>query len=233
MRIQPELSSVAIVIVGSFNPTIFTPDWFARHGLLNAKEAEASEVQVIHAQFSTFQIESLGLSLRVEPQRFQLQSTEAPYVALLDFVVRTFKELLPHTPLVELGINLEVHFDVGSHKARDDIGEQLAPKKAWGDWASSLTTGSDPHRNGMTSLTMQEWKDDDRPRGFIRAKIEPSNYPGLSQTGIFMQINDHFEVQNKEHIMGGDEIMEILEKSFEISLGHSEWIIDQIMSLKT
>lgn len=38
--IEPEISTTSVVLVGSLNPTIFTPDWFARHGLLSDKEAE-------------------------------------------------------------------------------------------------------------------------------------------------------------------------------------------------
>jgi hypothetical protein len=42
--IEPEISTTSVVLVGSLNPTIFTPDWFARHGLLSDKEAESARV---------------------------------------------------------------------------------------------------------------------------------------------------------------------------------------------
>jgi hypothetical protein len=133
MRIQPELSEVTIVILGSLNPRIFTPDWFARHGLFSAKEADAASIEVVHAQITSFRTE--WLSLNVQQDRFQATTAVAPYVRLSDLVVRTFKEFLPHTPLAKLGINRVVHFDVGSVEARDRIGAMLAPKEPWGDWA--------------------------------------------------------------------------------------------------
>ena len=34
MRIEPEISGVAVVLLGDFNPAIFTPAWFAMHELL-------------------------------------------------------------------------------------------------------------------------------------------------------------------------------------------------------
>ena len=34
MRIEPEISGVSVVLLGDFNPAIFTPAWFALHGLL-------------------------------------------------------------------------------------------------------------------------------------------------------------------------------------------------------
>ncbi len=50
MRIQPELSEISIVLVGSLNPRIFTPDWFARNGLLTGREADEADLDVVHAQ---------------------------------------------------------------------------------------------------------------------------------------------------------------------------------------
>ena len=98
MRIQPELGDVAIVLVGNLNPRIFTPHWFALNGLFIPKEAEASEIEVVHAQVTAFRMD--WLKLRVEQQRFAVETTEAPYVRMSDLVVRTFKEFLSHTPLV-------------------------------------------------------------------------------------------------------------------------------------
>ena len=34
MRIEPEISGVQVVLVGDFNPAIFTPAWFALYRLL-------------------------------------------------------------------------------------------------------------------------------------------------------------------------------------------------------
>jgi hypothetical protein len=59
MRIQPELSEVAVVILGSLNPRIFTPDWFARHGLISAKDADSAVVDIVTAQVASFRTEWL------------------------------------------------------------------------------------------------------------------------------------------------------------------------------
>lgn len=230
MRIQPELGDVALVLVGSLNPRIFTPDWFARHGLFTDKEAEASEVEVVHAQITSFRME--WLNIRVEQERFQAQIAEAPYIRVYDLVLRTFRELLPHTPLTKLGINRQVHFDVGDLQIRDKIGEMLAPKEPWGEWASFLSAGADKEHGGMSSLTMQQRKVDDRPKGYISACIEPSAVIGSGRTGIFIRINDHYEVTQPESVIGCEEIVEILDKNFEASIKRAEWIIDQIMKLK-
>jgi hypothetical protein len=163
MRIQPEISEVAIVILGSLNPRIFTPDWFARHGLFSAMEADRAVIDVVHAQITSFRTD--WLTIQVQQDRFQASTTTAPYVKLSDLVVRTFREFLPHTPLAQLGINRQVHFDVGSFETRDRIGELLAPKTAWGDWAPDLSPDDKRSHGGMTSLTMVQKKVDDRARG--------------------------------------------------------------------
>lgn len=230
MRIQPELSEVAIVILGSLNPRIFTPDWFARYGLLPAKDADGATIDVVHAQITSFRTDWLRLS--VQQDRFQASTTTAPYIRLSDLVVRTFKEFLPHTPLAKLGINRFVHFDVGSFEARDRIGEMLAPKGPWGDWVRYLSADDEKRRGGMTSLTMVQKKVEDRTKGYIQATVQPSNRIGRGRTGIYMHVNDHYEAEEPDKVAGSDEIVATLIERFDDSIRRSEWIIDQIMKLK-
>ena len=44
---QSERQGMSIVALGSFNPAIFHPIWFARQGLIRDAEAEAAEIQVV------------------------------------------------------------------------------------------------------------------------------------------------------------------------------------------
>ena len=43
MRIEPEISGVQIVLVGDFNPAIFTPAWFALYRLLPESVASSAK----------------------------------------------------------------------------------------------------------------------------------------------------------------------------------------------
>jgi len=229
MRIEPEISSVIIVLVGSFNPPIFHPEWFARNGLISDIEKEAAEIELIHRALTLVRIE--WLSIQVEPQRFIVETREAPFIRLSDFVVKAFKECLNHTPIGMMGINRSVHFSVSDENTRNRIGKKLAPQEPWGEWAAAIEGKSIEKRGGMTSLVMEQRELDDRKKGHIRAKLEPSteikNY-----SGIFMEINDHYESENPLQSQGSEEMIAILEQQFEISIKRSEWIIDQIMSLK-
>jgi hypothetical protein len=186
--IEPEISTTSVVLVGSLNPTIFTPDWFARHRLLSDKEAESARVDIIHSQIAKFAID--WLSLEVQPGRIQALTTQAPSIRIRDLMLRTFKEFLPHTPLNKLGINRQVHFKLGTVELRHSIGYKLAPPEAWGEWAPQIKAGKGGSRGGMTSVGMRQAEvDDGRPAGFIQAKVEPSTkIPGY--VGVFMEVND-------------------------------------------
>lgn len=61
MRIQPEIDEVGVVLVGSLNPAIFTPAWFALHGLLPESAAESAELEVAHPQLTRFSTDWLRL----------------------------------------------------------------------------------------------------------------------------------------------------------------------------
>ena len=89
-------------------------------------------MQVAHQQLMAFSTE--WLRLEVTPDRFLAETLQAPHIQLLDFIVRVFKEHLHQSPLVALGINRQVHFQVKSLAARDRIGRTLAPVEPWGTW---------------------------------------------------------------------------------------------------
>jgi hypothetical protein len=185
-------------------------------------------VEIIHKQISKFQTD--WLDLQVEPERFQVNRVQEPFGPLKDFVVRTFRELLSHTPITRLGINRHVHFDAGTQEARDKIGYALAPPDAWGEWASLIKSGEGDRRGGMISIVMRQKDLDDRPCGYVQATVQPSiQIPGNS--GVYVDVNDHFEVPDPARIAGSEEIITLLESRFEGSIRRSEWIIDQVMRI--
>jgi hypothetical protein len=229
MRIEPEISGVSIVLLGSFNPPIFHPEWFAKYGLITDKEKEAAEIAIIHREIAMFRMD--WLSINVQPARFAVETQEGPFIRLADFVVKTFRDYLYHTPISKMGINRQVHFSVESEEIRNRIGKILAPHEGWGDWGKKIDESPPKKRGGMNSLTMLQQNLDDRKRGFIKAKVEPYNKIS-DMAGIYMEINDHYEVEFPEKNQDCEEIIMVLGSQFDYSLKRSEWIIDQIMSLK-
>lgn len=228
MIIEPERAGVQIVLIGAFNPPIFTPAWLEVNGLIAKGSSDGATVDIVHRQISQFQVD--WLSLTIQPERFQASTTEGPFVRLLDFILRTFGEVLPHTPVRMMGINRDAHFNLGDQRIRDKIGKILAPPSAWGEWADQVEAGADLH-GGMTSLTMQQRFVKDRPRGWIQARVEPS-YEIPNNAGIYINVNDHYEANTSENVSGSEEIMATLAHSFDRSIAHSEWIMDQVLRRK-
>jgi hypothetical protein len=107
----------------------------------------------------------------------------------------------------------------------------LAPPSAWGEWAAQLTSGEGDRHGGMVSLSMQQGEVDDRPKGHIRATVEPSTKI-KDRAGVYVQVNDHYQLVDTEKVSGCEEIIGLLAERFDDSLRRSDWIIDQIMRLK-
>ena len=227
MRIEPEISGVSVVLLGDFNPAIFTPAWFALHGLLPEDVADNADLQVAHQQVTEFAADWLHLQVAVD--RFSIETLQAPHIRLLDLVVRIFKEHLHHTPLRAFGINRQVHFQVKSSAERDRIGRTLAPVEPWGAWRQDL--GLDGEYGGMKSLTMSRVNPEGRPTGGqINVTVEPSNRIRNRRIGVHVRVNDHYAGGNAE-LETAEHLMELLASNFDTSLERSNGIIDHIMSL--
>ena len=228
MRIEPEIAGVSLVMLGHFNPAIFTPAWFGWNELLPEKTVKIAGTKIVHPQIAIFEAD--WLNLHVQPESFQINTTQAPYIRLRDLAVRVFRENLPHTPLRILGINRDIHFSVRSLDERDRLGRLLAPVEPWGDWGQELEP--DGKHGGMASLTMRQVNPEGRPPGGqINVTVEPSNRIGQDRPGVYVQVNDHYTIEDVESQMGTSKIVELLEDNFDESLQCADKIIDHIMSL--
>ena len=228
MRIEPEIAGVSLVMLGHFNPLIFTHSWFGWNELLSKEIVDNANVEIAHPQITKFNAD--WLNLQVEPERFLIDTTQAPYVRLQDLVVRIFRDHLPHTPLKALGINRDVHFSVKRFEERDQLGRLLAPVGPWGDWGKKLEP--DGKNGGMTSLTMTQINPEGRPPGGrINVKVEPSRRVGGDYLGVYIRINDHYAIEDEKSPTATSEIVKLLERNFEESLQHADKIIDHLMSL--
>jgi hypothetical protein len=239
MRIEPEVGSCSIVLLGHFNPLILAPLWFARNGLITQAEADEADVSVMHPEIVVVKIGKI--QIQVEANRFTADTAESPWVDVADFVGRTFGEFLIHTPINQMGINLAVHFSVGDEATRNKIGRILAPLAPWGEWGKEMNEmdAKDGIRAGSTNVTMLQPKlKDGDPKskegeftGHLQATVQPSTVV-KANTGIFVLVNDHHSSGPLEKTVGCEHMMARLNKKFEESIRKSESIIDQIMSLK-
>jgi hypothetical protein len=235
MRIEPEVSDITIVLRGAFNPSIFQPFWLVSNDILTQEQGDDAKINIIHPEATEFLIPDL-FSLHVDLTTFTINRTEAPLIDASDLTVKIFSELLPHTPIGQVGINRSVHFSVGSLDERTRIGKLLAPTDPWGDWGTELSGVASriklDQSGGLRSLTMLQPQPSDRQFGHIQATLEPSILIGGGRSGIFMLINDHYQIENPGKPESAEEIIGVLSSHFDDSVRRSESIIDQIMALR-
>jgi hypothetical protein len=225
MMIEPKSSNVAIVLLGSFNPAIINPDWLVLNEVIGKIQAEDREIALITPQFSGFRVSTY--QYQGTPERFAVIFESAPHVELQDAVSKIFQELLPHTPVHQLGINRSAHFSVGSEEKRNAIGRKLAPTEPWGMWSEEWKDRLPPGRGGMINLSVQESFPGDPHNRRITATVQPSLLIA-DNIGIFVAINDNYVLTENT----GFAAASLLTERFESSVQRSEWIIDQIMRLK-
>ena len=227
MRYQPVNQSVSIVVIGKLNPAIFSPAWLRLHGVVSAAELEAANVTVIHPEVTDFAIDTLRI--QVTPQKLSIITTELPFVRVADIMIAIFGKLLPHTPAYQLGINLQLHFNLESSAQRLKLGRMLAPTLPWGAWGSRLDPDDEARTGGLRSLTMEEVSPADRHGGFRRVQIEPSLLSDqLKLCGIFMAVNDHYELDKSTP--NTNALITTIEKHFDRSINSSVSIVEDLMN---
>ena len=197
---KPEVFGHNITLVGELNPKIFQPSWFASANLIRKSEADQADIQIIQNEIISFQAE--WLILQVTRGRIIFRTMEESHFEVLrDLVVGTFK-LLEHTPLRMLGINWDMHFRKKNQEECNQIGDRLAPKVPWDEILENPE---------LSSLSMQSQGRPDQFKGKITFKVEPST---RIDSGVFVSLNDHFEVGDPKSIVGCKEIIEILLSSW-------------------
>jgi hypothetical protein len=183
-----EVEEVSVVVLGSFNPTIFQPLWFSANGLLPSNESENAQIQIVHSEVTNF-ISGDWLKVEVTQNRF-LVSTGDPSRAneLRDLALGTF-QILEHTPLEKLGFNRNIHYRIDNEELWHAFGDRYAPKDTWGN----IFDGAD-YRVGLVNLTIAG-KRADAGATRVQFNISPST---VIKPGVFVRINQHYELGGED-----------------------------------
>ena len=211
---KPEIEGTNIVLLGDFNPKIFQPAWFAAQELIRNEEADNAKIELIHQAFVQFSLE--WLRLEIYQNRFAAGTHQSPFFKVLrDLVLGTFR-ILKHTPIRMMGINCDFHFPMESEKAWHTVGNRLAPKDIWNNLLKEP---------GMRSLSIEGHRPDDYI-GKITVRVEPSS---RIDPGVYIHVNDHYEINDRESSIGCDEIIDVLESSWDKSISRSTEIAHKIL----
>jgi hypothetical protein len=212
---KPDAKSASIVLLGNFNPSIFHPQWFAAHDVVSQNEADQeAELEITTQQASVFSI-TLG-RVQVTGQQFVITGRNpALFKMLNDFVIKTF-DILTHTPVHAMGINLEQKWLSNDEQWHRDFGDRIAPKHKW-DFMK------DP---GVRDIVMEDQDRPDGRTGYIQARIRALRQKPLA---ILISVNDHYEIPDYKTSMGASPMLDILRTSWDTSIQRSESIIHNII----
>ena len=217
MKHQPKIKEHSIVLVGNFNPQIFQPAWFASQGLLSESEIDAVKIEIIHSSVVIFNTSSNWMRLEVTNDKFIVRTSQEPYdVVIRDLIIGTF-DLLRYTPITQMGINREMHFQLKSEEEWHNAGHLLTPKEIWEGIFK---------KPGMMSVQMRESDRSDGLKGNINVHVQPSK---LHRPGLFISVNDHVETENQSTTEGCDELMSIFKDYWKVSYDRSEKTIDSLL----
>lgn len=187
-----------------------------------------AETNVVHAEISIIVLGDIVIN--VEAGKFQVETSVAPEIRLLDFVSKVFGDVLPHSKISSFGINKSVHFRTSTIGKRTEIGRRLAPTGPWGAFGERLEESSGTLLGGMVSVRMREVFEDDDSQGHLEVRVEPSNAIDKN-TGIFVSTNRHFELKDVPEHAGAREAIGKLDKEFESALSSSDELINHFVKM--
>jgi hypothetical protein len=123
----PELENCTVVLLGSFNPAIFHPEWFIRMGLLPVGARDPSGIKVVSPDVSECVLGPVKVFCDNTRLIFSVGNmTDSD--KLQDLVIGSLS-ILGHVPLTAAGINQEGVFKTRSEAHWHKIGHTLVPKE--------------------------------------------------------------------------------------------------------
>jgi hypothetical protein len=199
IHMKPELTAVAIVLLGRFNPS----DFDFQH-LRDAKAVANAELER-----SAYEIllpgQAIGIAfpwgkLQVVGERMVLETAQVPFVRLVDLALKLTREISTGSLVSKVGINVTSHFKFADVAARDRFATHLAPARNWGDFgkvvADSFSQSGNMH-GGLMRATMRQASPPDRSAGWLDVTVEPSAALG-QDVGVAVMTNDHYESSEEE-----------------------------------
>ena len=175
-----ESEDASIVLVGSFNPAIFHPEWLLRHQLITQDDVKGAKIEIVHNDLSKFSLEWLGVD--VLRNKFIVRTNDpSQFSPMRDLMISVFG-ILEHMPITQLGMNSRRTYKIDKEEHWHKVGDVLAPKMVWEE--------SLPKRVGLTSLTVRSPRPDSL-EGHVNVSISSFR---SSFFGVNFDVNNHVEL---------------------------------------
>ena len=188
--LEPEQNVFAVVILGSFNPQIFHPLWYADNELIAREEVNDVKDLLCSDEISAFVLNEVHF--QIERHRFGLTTKDASRaLSLRDLAVNTFT-ILEHTPLTAIGLNRDMRFRLENSDLWHSIGHQLAPKAKWDGIIESP---------GMRIVAMEGQRKECNAEK-VSIRVQPA---GGVENIVLIAVNQHYSLKDDTLFwQGGD-----------------------------
>lgn len=218
--LTPQFQALTIVVVGRFNPAIFHPLWFSKTEMFSESEInDASDtLGIVHPDIADFQLD--WCKVHVTENRFTVTTRMDAYFTRLNELVQLSFGLLSHTPVIALGINPEADFSMGNEEKWHKFGHTYAPKEIW----KEITNNP-----GMQELIIKDMPREGEFEGYTNYTLRPSARNDI-QYGVYIQMNEHFELGKPDYVEGTDKLLNILESQFENTLEKWEKVYKHLIN---
>lgn len=229
MTYNAEILTSSIVVVGDFNPAIFSPDWLERNKLIGegdaatAREGSQGKETVITRQIATYETE--WFTLQVLEGRFTLTSKGVLSPAFKDLGVGIF-QLVSHTPVRALGLNFVGHFKFDSWEQQNKIGDAIAPKDIWNSLYPDTFAGLE-HMTIRIQHGSREKVTETRDEK--RVNITPSR---IVKYGVSLSLNDHHDVTvGDDDLTPAERVAIIINEQWEHAWDEAVSVFDRVLSM--
>ena len=206
----PERKQFSIVVLGSFNPEMFQPQWFQRQEIISQEDADfaidqnSSVPLIITPQLTLFRTPQM--TVQIDAKRFEVKADKEPLISLIDFVTKTFENLGSYN-IRAFGFNYIANYKVKSIEEYHKIGDALVPKEYWKECLQEEVTGND-RQSGLEFLRMKKQKKDSK--GYILFALQASPY---IQNAFMLSCNDHNVVEDDNQ--SAEYVMDLINKRYE------------------
>jgi hypothetical protein len=190
----PEFENCTVVLLGSFNPAIFHPEWFVRLGLLAEEAVDSDKIKVVSPEVT----ECVVGAVKVFCDSTRLVFSVGNMIdadKLQDVVLGTLR-ILAHVPLGAVGINQEGVFKAQSEDHWHKIGHTLVPKDpVWNK------LGDAP---GMQRISIK-YPLQENPKIEQNFTVEPYPRTGPTHPAIKIGTNLHYQICSSSELSSGGE----------------------------
>lgn len=210
-RYPCEVEGPSIVLVGHFNPSIFHPAWFERHGLFSSAEIQAAVIGLIVPDIAQFSVGTIQFQVLAE--RLTISGTADTSGQIRDLAVGALT-ILEHTPLKMLGMNYHMHFRMPSTDEWHRVGHKLAPKEIWNGLVENP---------GMRGLVVVGQRSGSAAKSF-RVTVEPSTQVAA---GVYIGTNEHHEATEGQD---SPTLVDVLQSDWDSAVRFARGLGDELLT---